>query len=485
MPFWSPDSRSVAYFADGELRQVSIADGTTLKICAVTKGAFLAGAWSANGTILLTSLNTPLLQSVPAAGGRPTPLTGMGPSQSYRNLQFLPDGEQFLYSVVGEPESAGTYVASLSEPGKRRKIATADRGILRHVAGHLLWFEDGTLFAQRADDPGAPKGPPARVAAPVARGLLEAGLFRASARTLAYVSGVGGVARSQLAWVDRSGNTLATLGAPGQHGQLALAPDGSRVAVDVFDGNRDLWVMDVARGVLTRVTSTSENEVDPVWSPDGKSLAWCVYSATGGVRLSLRRKALVEGSAEDVVGAVGACPESWLTDGALLGTTVSGSSWSRTADGRGTLPGLPEGRTDEFQVSPDGRWLAFVSWESGRAEVYLQPFARDGERVRVSAEGGGAPKWRGDGRELFFVVPPDRLMAVDVHSLADRVRLGTAVQLFARQGLFSQANFDDYAPSADGQRFLVKLPVADAEKPQLHVIANWTSRLLAKEDGPR
>ncbi len=494
-PFWSPDSRHLAFFADGELRQASIADGTTRRICAVTAGVYFEGAWSPNGTILLTAANAALpIQSVSAAGGKPnalTPMVATDDGERNRLPEFLPDGERFLYSVIGELESAGIYMASLAEPGKLRRVAASDRGPLVHAAGHLLWFEDGTVFAQRADDPGAPTGSPAGIASPVSSGALGSGVFRVSPQTLAYVSGLDGFTRSQLTWLDRKGHALGTLGAPAQYGQLAMAPDGSRVAVEIVDQNRDLWVMDVERGLPTRVTATPDHELDPVWSPDSTSLAWCVYSAATSQRRGLRRKSLAGGEPEEVVSEEKACPESWLPDGSLLGTrqadvatAFAASAWSRSADGSGNVPGLPAGRVDELQVSPDGRWLAFVSWESGRAEVYIQPFGRGGERLRVSAEGGGQPRWSGDGRELFFTVPPDRLAVVTVHASSDRVSLGAPTVLFAREGQFPRPVADEYAPSADGQRFLVKLLVDAAQKPQLHVVTNWTS-LLSKEGDTR
>jgi Tol biopolymer transport system component len=488
-PFWSPDGGHVAFFAEDELRRAAISDGTTLRICALPANVFFEGDWSSNGTILLAAVNAALpMQSVPATGGKLKPLSGMDatrPERRYRMPQFLPGGNHFLYSVVGDSESSGTYAASLAEPGRSRRVAVSDRGLPVHSAGHLLWLEDGTLFAQRADDAGAPMGSPIGIASPVSAGALGSGLFRVSPQTLAYASGLDGLARSQLTWLDRGGNPTGTVGAPAEYGQFVLSPDGARVAAEIVNQNRDLWVMDVGRGLPTRVTATPDNEMDPAWSPDGRSLAYCVYSAESAQRLGLRRKALGGGGTEEVVSNERVCPESWLPDGALLGTrgadaATTASAWSRSADGNGPVPGLPDGRTDELQVSPDGRWLAFVSWESGGPEVYLQPFGREGERVRVSADGGGQPKWSGDGRELFFTVPSSRLMAVTVHASSDRLSLGTPTLLFAREGLFPRAVLDEYAPSVDGQRFLVKLPLDRADTAQLHVITNWTSLLEEK-----
>jgi Tol biopolymer transport system component len=243
--------------------------------------------------------------------------------------------------------------------------------------------------------------------------------------------------------------------------------------------------MDLARGVTTRVTATPDNEQDPVWSPDGRFLAFCVWPARSSERGELRRKGLRAGDTEVVMldASAKACPESWSRDGRTIlvhrqAPDMSGlTAWALGADGKSQPePLLTKETVDEPQISPDGRWFAFTSGASGSWEVYIEPFRRDGDRVRVSVNGGGQPKWRADGRELFFATPNDELMTVDVRPQGDRLEVSSAKRLFALRG---QQNYgsDDFAPATDGQRFLVKIPVEEVAKPQLHIVTNWPSLL--------
>jgi Tol biopolymer transport system component len=238
--------------------------------------------------------------------------------------------------------------------------------------------------------------------------------------------------------------------------------------------------MDVARGVTSRVTVTEGAERDPVWAPDGRSLAFIARTAKGA---DLRRKGLRASDPEIVIADSPDedIPEYWLADGGSLlvirrNQKDEQSVWAVPVAGGKSEPVLTGFRIDEPQVSPDGRWLAYLSRESGQDEVYIEPFRREGDRVRVSVAGGGQPKWRHDGRELFFTTPTNRLMAATVRLVGDRLDVSLPTELFAIRGLQGPV-VDDYAPSADGQRFLVKLPVDQERKPELHVVTNWTSLL--------
>jgi Tol biopolymer transport system component len=400
--------------------------------------------------------------------------------------QFLPDGRRFLFVINGDEKAAGLYVASLTAPAERRRVAP---GWVRRVyaSGHLLFVREGTLLAQPFDvERATPGGEPVAIARSVATWVANPGLgwFGASAQgTLAYYSRRSVAGQVQLAWVDRKGGQIATVGAPGDYGQLTLSPDGRNVALEVRDEKQayDVWVMDLARGVASRVTTREGNERDPVWAPDGRSLAFAAMGAEKGV---LRRKGLraldpettlTETADEDH-------PEFWSRDGQTL------LFIHRTADdaqGAWALH-LPDGkveplldarfRVDEPQLSPDERWLAYVSRESGRDEVYVEPYGHSGDRVRVSVDGGGQPKWRGDGKELFYTTPGNLLMAVGVRAVGERLEVTLPTKLFEVRGL-EGTGYDDYAPSADGQRFLVKLPMEQDRKPQLQIVTNWPSLL--------
>ena len=325
----------------------------------------------------------------------------------------------------------GYYVATLDDPAHGELVRD---GLVRvqHAGGYAFFLQDSTLVAQPFDlEKGALTGASVAVATSVGSSRDNRGLgwFGASpGGTLAYLAEEAVSGDLQLTWVDRRGGTLGTIGAPGAYGQIVLSPDERTVAVELGDdgGGSDLWVVDVARGVPSRVTTGSGAESNPVWSPDGRSL---VFSAQHDGEIDLRRKEPRATALETVLtdSPGGDYPESWSPDGRTLlfiRQPAGGdqSVWALTpGEGDEAEPILDtDFFVDEPQVSPDGRWLAYASQESGRSEVYVDPFRREGGRVRVSVAGGGQPKWRGDGRELFFASPAGRLMSVDFHAVADR-----------------------------------------------------------------
>jgi Tol biopolymer transport system component len=492
IPVWSPDDRFVGFFTDGELRKVSLADGTVQRICAMPSPGNGGTDWNKAGTILFSAGgNAGHIYSVPASGGDAKPLTTLDTSRGETNHhapQFLPDGDHFLFLIGSSQEKvAGLYIASLENPDERRQIAP---GWVRHVyaAGHLLFVRDGTLLGQPFDPERATlTGEPVAIASSVATWSVNSGLAWfdvSSGGTLAYLSGPTASGAVQLAWVDRKGGQIGTVGPPGDYGQLTLSPDERNVALEIrnTEGQRDLWVMDVARGVASRVTARAGNERDPIWSPDGRTLAFAAMGAEKGV---LRRKGLRASDPEVALTdtADEDHPEFWTRDGRTLlfvrrTPEDAQSVWALPLEGGGKIePVLNAGFwVDEPQLSPDERWLAYVSRESGRDEVYVEPFRREGERVRVSVDGGGQPKWRGDGKELFFTTPSSRLAAVEVHAAGDRLDVSLPTELFEIHGL-EGTGYDDYAVTADGKRFLVKVPIEEARKPQLQIVTNWTSLL--------
>jgi Tol biopolymer transport system component len=276
------------------------------------------------------------------------------------------------------------------------------------------------------------------------------------------------------------------VGEPGNYGQIALSPDGRHVALEnsESEGEFDLWVMELARGVMSRVTVTPGQERDPVWSPDSRSLAFIQRSPDGeavllrkGLRASDPETVLMESPDESI-------PESWSPDGETLmvvrrTAADEQSVWAQSlSTGDEPRPVLNAGfRVDEPQLSPDGRWFAYVSPESGQEEVYVEPFEREGDRLRVSLRGGGQPKWRTDSRELFFVTPQGLLMAVDVDSDEDgRLEVSLPKELFEIASIEGMG-YDDYAVNGDGTRFLAKVPIRAEVEQQLQVISNWTAML--------
>jgi eukaryotic-like serine/threonine-protein kinase len=488
VPAWSPDGRFLVFFAGGEVRKIHLADGTVQRLCAMPSPGNLGADWNDGDTILFSAGGSAgRIYSVPAAGGEARPLTALDSTRGEQNHhmpQFLPDGRRFVFLIAagGRPENAGLYLASLDAPSQRQQVAGE---WLRYVLtpGHLLYARDGTLFARPFDvEKDRRSGEPVAIASSVGAWSQVSGVgwFGVSpAGTIALFSSSGVSTDVQLAWMDRKGQQTATIGVPGHYRQLTLSPDGRRVALEVRqpgEPEHDLWVMDVERGVASRVTATREDEMDPVWSPDSKTLAFTKGGKlwTKGLRVSDR---------ETVLAALPETmyPENWSPDGRTLLFVRAGtplSVWALPLDGNGEPEplfntGFDE---DEPQISPDGRWVAYISNESGRFEVYVEPFRREGERVRVSIDGGGQPKWRADGKELFYTTADNRLLAATVRIVADRLVLDPPAVLFTLRSP-AAPNTDDYAATADGQRFLVKVPLDTGRNAQLHVLTNWRSLL--------
>jgi Tol biopolymer transport system component len=498
-PFWSPDSTSIAFAAGGEIRKILLAGGTVQRVCALLRGnTHFGGTWNAEGTIVFSAGGlTANLYSVSAAGGEARLLTPHDESRgetAHWWPQFLPDGHHLLFQVAAAGEEhGGLHVTSLEEPSGRRRVLPDNSRFRYSEPGQLLFARDGVLLAQDFD---AERMATTGEAVPIATGVAawavnsDWGEFSASAAGLVtWIS--GNDPEVQLEWLDRKGGRLGTLGEAGSYGQIVLSPDDRRVAVEITggEGQWDIWVLDVARGVASRLTTGPANERDPGWSPDSQTL---MFSSTESGDQDLLRKDL-QGSepAAPLPGGIGQTPgerdiaKEWLREGntLLYKTVAAGESaiWALSLDGDGKPESLVKGfGADQPHVSPDGRWLAYITTESGRYEVYVEPFRRRGERVRVSANGGGQPRWRGDGKELFYLSLDGSLMAVDVGEGATGPEVGIPTTLVSAPDLEATVqgpDYHDYAVSADGQRFLVKRSAESDRRRRIHVLLNWPSLL--------
>jgi len=481
-PFWSPDGSSIAFFAEGELRKLSLASGKVQRICELPSWSpGPAGTWNNEGTIVYSTGTVDGLYSVSAAGGEARLLTTPDEKTHHWWPQFLPDGRRFIFEIYGlQEEKKGVYVAALDTPDEWRRLLPVPMRS-RYGSGHLLFVQDGsTLLAQSFDVERAElTGDPVAVVSSVASGQVPRwGWFSVSTTgVLTYLEGNTNI---QLVWLDRAGKRLGTLGDPGRyHGPIVLSPDDSRVAVEIQagDGQHNIWVIDIARGLASRVTTGSPQSRDPIWSPDGRELIFRGGPDGGDLyRKELRAGATAASLLETDEREV---PEDWSRDGKLWLYRTTGEAnafWALPLDGNGSpeLVLTTGFSLREPQMSHDGRWLAYMSDESGRFEIYVEPFRRPGERVRVSLDGGRQPRWRGDGKELFYLSLDGQLMAVDVQEGALGPEVGMPTVLVPADKAMAEVwGRDDYAVTADGQRFLVKTRVEEDDR-RIHVILNWT-----------
>ena len=500
-PFWSPDSRFLAYFTQDKLMKIAATGGPPQTLCMVNLGR--GGTWSKEGQIVYGS-NTGPLYRVSSSGGSPSPVTRLASGfQDHRFPAFLPDGRHLLFfGTAIETSLYGVFVAAL-DTGETKRLTDADTGALYDAAhGYLLFGRQGILMAQSFD-------PVALVLRdepfPIAE-RLESGVyagvvaFSISDRgALAYGAGAANGSRLRLTWVDRRGTQIGTVGPIGNYRGPALAPDGKRLAVKRREAQGgldygDTWIMDVQRDATSRFTfNAAELNSSPVWSRDGARI---VYAALRGAKWGLYAKpANGAGSEERLIESDAAVvATSWSPDGRYLVYSAVGE---KTATDIWLLPLFGERKPiplvmtpfndNRGEVSPDGKWLAYDSNESGQSQIYVRPFPSGGSKWQISTGGrpGFYPRWRGDGRELFYMegaaAGMGTLMAVELNASGSALDVGTSAALFdspfanlGGERIPSHA----YTVSADGQRFLIPRPAASVTQVPFAPIAvalNWAT----------
>jgi len=484
--FWSPDSRFIGFFAGGKLRKIDASGGPAQTICDALEGR--GGTWSRDGTILFSPAQNQSLYRVPAAGGNPTQVTKLDQSQyenAHRWPYFLPDGRHFLYFARGKPEHTGVYLGSLDSQETKQLFASAVSAIYA-PQGLLLFMRNETLLAQ-AFDPNALRltGDPVPIAEPVAwNGGLGRGTFSVSENgVLAYRSGSGQI--NVPLWFDRAGKQIGALGDPGLYFTLWLSPDEKRAAIDRVDahmGTQDIWLFDLLRGVPSRFTTDPGNDWFPLWSPDGNNIVFT--SNREGVSNLYLKSASGVGTEEVLLKSdENKIPDDWSADGKFI---VYESRNQQTKLDLGILPMSGDRKPVPFlqtvfneqqaRFSPDGKWIAYTSDESGAPEVYVQTFPASGGKWRVSTNGGAEPQWRRDGKELFYIASDRKLMAVDV-KLGASFEADAPKTLFETRVLVLTSFRNHYAVTADGQRFLVVTTLEETNITPISVIVNWTNDL--------
>ncbi len=485
-PFWSDDSRFIAFYAQGKLKKIDVSGGPAQTLTDASQGR--SGTWNRNGVILFTPKDGPIYR-VSSAGGAATPATTFDTSRQ-QNVhywpQFLPDGKHFLYyAPSSNPEKDAIYVGLLDS--KETKLLLNERSIaLYSPPGYLLFHRDGTLMAQPFD---ANRIELTGDAFPIAEGLqFNPAQGRAAfgvSETGVLVYRVGGSFTGQFAWMDRAGKELARFGetAGGRLApHFAPSPDEKRVAMDMATPQgRDLWLLDIIRGTTSRFAL---GILSPglVWSSDGNSLTY-VASRAGAAGMYQK---LSSGAGQDelLLDEAGGEPNDRSQDGRFLlyqkiDPKTKSDLWVLPLSGdRKPRPFLQsEFNEAQGQFSPDGRWVAYTSDESGRSEVYVQPFPGPGPKAQISTAGGILPKWRGDGKELFYVAA-GILMSVEVKPgvqfEASVPRLLFDAQVATGHGLIAG---NDYAVAADGKRFLVIKAKEETAAAPITVVVNWTAGL--------
>ena len=489
-PFWSPDSRSIGYFSGGQLKKIDIGDGTSATLCAAPQAA--GGTWSADGVIVFSSAGQ--LHRLPAAGGAVTLLNGVNGKREGATLAyptFLPDGRHVLYldtggGGVGEAAVYGAAVDS----SDRTLVLPAAVSNAWYSRGYLFFLRNTTLVAQPFDaDRLTLSGGAMPIVEQVQRPPFgpPSGAFSVSDRVLAYQTGLD--ARgfpTQLTWFDRSGKTMGAVGEGGDYGDVGISPDGTRAAVSELDPGtgRDIWIFDLARGIPTRFTSDPADEFASVWSPDGSQI---IFNSRRKGHLDLYRKASSGAGVEQalLVDNADKSPMSWSSDGQfLLFNTGNVSSVGNQVD-LWVLPLASERKPfpvlnsafNEIRggFSPDGRWIAYTSDESGQTEIYVTPFPSLEGKWRISTAGGNWPRWSRDGKEIFFLsADSTQLMAAQVDGQRTQFVVGKIETLFEASWRLGARYPYDVAP--DG-RIFAATQVEQPTPAPITVVVNWLADL--------
>jgi Tol biopolymer transport system component len=495
IPFWSPDSQWIGFFANGRLRKIPAAGGSAQDICDAPNGR--GGSWNSQGIVVFAPGSTGVLQKVSAKGGTPSSITQLDEStgeQTHRWPDFLPDGEHFLYLArqVSEKAPAAVYVGSLDGNFRKRVLETTSNA--QYVEpGYLLFVREFTLFAQRFDATQLTLlGDAIPIAFDVQRqvGSLWDGVSASRAGKILYTP-IGFDSDIEFTVTDRSGNLLTEFRGGGQMGGMVrVSPDGRKVASSVYGTvkeNSGVWIHDLATHLSARLVFTDAYYGSAVWSPDGSQIAFS-SSKTGPFNMYVKA---VNGSGEEKAlhpSPDDERPRSWSPDGKYL--IFDRRSASRLGSSEVMVFPLDSSEkpysllnaSDASQigsVSPDGRWIAFTSAQSGNNEVYVSTFPRASGIWQVSTTGGTAPRWRRDGRGLFYVRPDGPIMITEVKPGLDSLAVGSTSEILKAHVPINSldASFDVFP---DGQRFVMSTVRKGSLHAPLTLLTNWPSLLSPK-----
>ncbi len=490
-PFWSPDSRFIAFFAGGKLKRIESSGGPPFTICDASDGR--GGTWNRDGDILLTPAVNTILFRVSASGGPLVPVTTLDPSKSettHRWPYFLPDGRHFLYftgSVFSPRETLTNSLMLGSLDSKESKHLLHSHTNAIYASGHLLFMRQFTLMAQPFDTTSLQlTGDAVSIADPVQEGRSVAkGVFSASENgLLTYVEGASGADR-QLEWFDRDGKEMGAVPGADAYAGVRIAPDGKRLAYYLDSAGYDIWSFDIARGVKTALSfgsGSGQGNLYPVWSPDGRRIIYTSYrNGKYGLYLKVSDGSGTEESLLETVDRI-RFQTDWSPDGKII-TYIEGAQggwaiWMLSLEGerKPYLFHKSQFAEREASFSPDGKWVAYCSNESGDYKVYVVPFPGPGGKWQVSPTGGCGPRWRRDGKEIFYLSSDNKVMATEVKASGSSFAVGATHALFGTRPYGVFGRFD---VSADGQRFAIPYE-AGQPTAAITLVVNWPAELKKK-----
>jgi eukaryotic-like serine/threonine-protein kinase len=484
-PFWSPDSRSIGFFSAGKVKTIDVSGNAAQEICDAPYGR--GGTWGTGGTILFSPSPTAPLLRVSATGGSPVPVTTIDTAlhTSHRWPFFLPDGRHFLYVAIHhEPSKAANntlYFASLD--GKENRALFRSQSNAVYADGFLLFARGDQLMAQRFDPA---KGILSGEAHTLTKNVMDDQstwhMDASAADNGLLIYGSGGASDWQLIWMDRTGKQIGVVADKLVNLQSAvISPDGGRIAMGIDTGENDIWVLDLARGVRTRLTFGPIANANPVWSPDGE---WIAYSSVRNNQMSIYRKRSDGSGGEELLqnGPISAAlntfePTSWARDGktlfySKLVDVTQSEVYALPLEGD-RKPHLVLARGQEAQISPDGRWLAYTSLESGTPEVYVEAYGGGQGKWQVS-NGGMHPHWSRDGKQLYYMDLSFNVLAVTVNENKGALQFGAAKKLIGTATWSAPQAFFDVTP--DDKKFLLNWIVQQVGQ-SVTVVTNFSSEL--------
>jgi Tol biopolymer transport system component len=479
-PFWSPDGKNLGFFDNGALVRMNVETGVKQTLeTNVNWGA--GGTWNRDGTILFATQGRWVIYRIPDTGGIPQTVTLRPGLQQVNHLhpQFLPDGHHFLYYVMGTPDARGVYVGDINSRETRRLVDSEAAGV--YAAGRLVFLRNGTLFAQEFVPAQLTlSGTPVRLAEKVPIGGRSVAAFSSAAGHLIYRTGFAGSER-RLTWFDRSGKKVEAVGEPffAGAGAPSLSPDGKTAIVNALvEGTGDILTIDLSNGTTSRFTTDPANDSYPVWHSDGQRI---MFSSNRTNISEMYEKPFGVSAVETLFIPAFTHPMDWSKDGrVLLYRTNVPDIWALQMDGMKTIQILRDTTQPRWQqISPDGRWIAFQAFATGRNEVHIhgpfEPPSLGKTSKALSVNGGAWVRWSGDGKELFYAALDGTLMSIPLEFDADGkdFKAGTPVPLF-KAPMAGGPNNNSLAQQymvSDGQRFLV-IAAPTVESP-ITVIRNW------------